>query len=280
MIRDFKLEDADFLNQMIKEGDIFDAVDVLKDIQSSSEKFIVYDENGIKGFAYATQSNKEAKDWLVQFYVAPQERRKGIGTALYKVMDAYFEELNPNTLRSQARADIDDPADFFKKLGYEKWYGSPEMYYRGGLQPNVDIEFVNYEDTYFERYIKLRQDSFYELRKQNNMQPFIVPFNEQHREEFLKQKDSTFIALENDQIIAAVVMDGGYLDLIMVSPSYQGKGIGRKATQFAINRALSQGAKLINLCYMEGNTKAENLYKCLGFEVVQVTHVYRQIRNK
>ena len=42
-----------------------------------------------------------------------------------------------------------------------------------------------------------------------------------------------------------------------------------------MNKALSQGATSVQLCYIEGNSKAENLYKVLGFETVQVMHVYR-----
>lgn len=62
----------------------------------------------------------------------------------------------------------------------------------------------------------------------------------------------------------------------MVSPSYQRKGYGKKITQFGINKELSKGEPLIHLCYIEGNEKAENLYKSLGFETVQVIHIYRK----
>ncbi|MBU3144065.1 GNAT family N-acetyltransferase [Clostridium sp. CF012] len=96
----------------------------------------------------------------------------------------------------------------------------------------------------------------------------------------MKSKDFIYVSFENEQLVASIFVEDVNLDFIMVTPSYQGKGYGKKATQFAINKALSQGAKLIQLGVLEWNTKAIALYESLGFEIVQTIHFYRQFGDK
>ena len=66
----------------------------------------------------------------------------------------------------------------------------------------------------------------------------------------------------------------------MVLPDYQGKGYGKKATQFGINKVLDSGEENVYLCFIKGNDRAQSLYTSLGFELVQDTHVYRKLLDK
>jgi ribosomal protein S18 acetylase RimI-like enzyme len=277
MIRDFKYEDAHQFIQIINNGYIIDETEITNFIQDNDKKLFVYDKAGIKGFGHIKITNQETKRCDVQLYVDPKERRKGIGSTLYKEVVKYLGEVTPNLLITEFKIDSDDPTSFYRKLGYKKWYGCHELHYKGTFQPDTDMEFVPYIDKYYEQYAKCRQDCFYELRKENDIQPY-VPFqlSEEDREKTLKRKEYKYIALMNEQLIASFDLEEGYLDTIIVSPNYQGKGYGKKATQFAINKALSQDAQLIHLSVIESNTKAMSLYKSLSFEIVQTTHVYRQ----
>lgn len=279
MIRNYVTEDLGQLHNIISKEVIGIDLDTIRNIQSGVKNFLIWDEAGIKGFAYMIESNKEKHEWRIQLYVDPQERRKGIGTALYHEIQRQVEVEKPSVLVTEFRVDIDDPAHFYERFGYKKWYGSPDMHYRGTTQEGVNISFVNYEDKYYEQYAKCRQDCFYEIRKQNDIQPYIRPLNDEDRKNILSEKDSIYLAFDNECLVGAIKIKGGYLDLVMVSPSYQGKGYGKKITQFGINKALREGQPLIQLCYMEGNKRAENLYKSLGFEIVQNTHAYRKFMN-
>lgn len=276
MIREFKVEDKDKLIKIIKKGFLIDEADIISELESEDKELIVYDKDGIRGFGYIKISNKETKKYNIKVYVEPQWRRKGIGTEIYKEISKYLEKVKANSLVTEFRVDEDDPTSFYKKLGYKKWFGCHEMHYKGTVQPEVDIEFVPYEDKFYEENAKLGQECFYELRKENDIQPYLCPINDQDREYTLKFKDNIYIAFHNEEIIACIVVNNGYLDGITVKPSYQGKGYGKKVTQFGINKALSQDAKLISLSVVEWNKKAENLYKSLGFEIVQTVHFYRQ----
>ncbi|MDF2672069.1 MAG: hypothetical protein K0R09_334 [Clostridiales bacterium] len=276
MIREFISEDIEQIYKIINMEVIDNVMDTIRNIQNDSKKFIVWDDAGIKGFAYMLEMNKENKEWNIQLFVEPKERRKRIGTALYQEIQRYLECEKPSVLVTEFRVDIDNTASFYEKLGYKKWYGSPELYYRGTNQPEVDIKFVPYEDKYYEQYAKCRQDCFYEMSVKNDFKPYVIPLSEQDKKNLFSGKDSIYVTLDNECLIGAITIDNGYLDQIMVSPAYQGKGYGKKITQFGINKELDKGISLIHLCYIEGNDKAENLYRSLGFETVQITHVYRK----
>jgi ribosomal protein S18 acetylase RimI-like enzyme len=280
VIRNFKVEDTEKLIEFIKNENIADGDNILSNIESDDKKLIVYDEAGIRGFAYMNVCNKETKRYDVNLYVEAQSRKKGIGTALYNEISKYLNEVKPNLLVTEFSMDKDNPTYFYKKLGYKKWFGCNELYYRGIIQPNVDIEFVPYEDKHYDQYIKLIQDCFYELRKENDIQPYSIPASHQDRENKFKNKDFIYVSFENEQLVASIFVEDGNLDFIMVTPAYQGKGYGKKATQFGINKALSQDAKLIQLGALEWNTKAVALYESLGFEIVQTVHFYRQFGDK
>ena len=132
-----------------------------------------------------------------------------------------------------------------------------------------------YEDTYFEQYIKVVQESYYELHKTNDLKPYIATKDIVLKYK-LNNKENVFIALENDQIVASVTIGKGTIDNLMVSPDFQGKGYGKQALQFGVNKLLNQGYDVVHICYMEGNTSAEKLYSSLGFKHLQTTHVYRK----
>lgn len=272
MIRQAKQDDFQQLYEILNPEIVDIDIDTIASIYEETKKFIVWDEEGIKGLACIIISNKDEAEWKLYLYVQSQERRKGIGTLLYDEIQKYITDAK--TIVTEFRVDIDNPTYFYKKIGYNKWYGSPELYYKGEAQPEVDIQFIQYEDKYYEQYAKCRQECFYEISVKNDFKS--TPLSEKDRNYLFSLKDSIYVTLDDNKFVGAVTIQNGYLDHIMVSPSYQGKGYGKKITQFGINKELGEGRDTINLCYIEGNDKAENLYKSLGFKLRQNTHVYRK----
>jgi hypothetical protein len=55
------MEDMDQLNGIIAKSDILDKIDITNDIYNQAKKFLVYDEDIIKGFAYAIMLDEKAK---------------------------------------------------------------------------------------------------------------------------------------------------------------------------------------------------------------------------
>jgi ribosomal protein S18 acetylase RimI-like enzyme len=155
------------------------------------------------------------------------------------------------------------------------------MVYKGGSQPELGLKFVQYEDGYFDEYAKGVCDSFFEMRRENDIKPYVCfPASQENREETLKNKDCNYVLFEDGKLIASVLVKGGYIDDLYVIPEYQGRGLGKKVVQFAINKALENKAEKIELGAVEWNTRAIKLYESLGFEIVQTVHSYRQFFDK
>ena len=57
--------------------------------------------------------------------------------------------------------------------------------------------------------------------------------------------------------------------------SYPGKGYGKLMLQFAINEAINRGINNIQLRAIQWNKRALNLYRNLGFDIVQTNYYYR-----
>lgn len=277
MIREFRQEDTEQIDHLIKHIDTGYEIDNSIYIQTNALKILIHEQDTIRGLAYATVSTNDANEQEIQIrlYVEPQYRNKGIGTALYNELESYLNGLEANLLTAYIRADCSYPSSFCHKMGFEKWWVSPELLYTGDSYPEVDLKFEKYEDTYFEQYVKVVQESYYELQKANDLKPYIATKDIVLKYK-LNNKENVFIALENEQIVASVTIGKGTIDNLMVSPDFQGKGYGKQALQFGVNELLNKGYDEVYICYMEGNTSAEKLYFSLGFEHLHTTHVFRK----
>jgi len=277
MIRDFRQADIEQIDHLIKHIDTGYEIDNSIYIQANALKILVHEQDTIKGLAYAIVSTNDAneKEMQIRMYVEPQSRNKGIGTALYNELERNLNGFGADILTAYIKTECSYPSSFCHKMGFEKWWGSPELLYTGDNFPDVNLKMKIYEDTYFEQYVKVVQESYFELHKANDLKPYIVT-----KDIVLKYKlnniKNVFIAIENDQIVASVTIGKGTIDNLMVSPDFQGKGYGKQALQFGVNELLNQGYDDIHICYMEGNTSAENLYTSIGFKHLHTTHVFRK----
>jgi ribosomal protein S18 acetylase RimI-like enzyme len=283
MIRKFQNEDKEKLIKILKQGIAIVGQNSI-DFINEADRIIIYDEHetGVLGFSSLMRWGPDKLNGKIVIYVVPNSRKKGIGTLLYSEIMKYADECNLNLIDTEFRVDKDDATLFYKKLGYKKWFGLHEMHYNGSEQPKSDMNFVSYEDKYFEQYIEGLRNSFYEMRRVHDFQPHLCcEFSQKKRDELLSSKDNIFLLLVNGDFVASAsvkVDDKDSLGPIFVVPSYQGKRYGRIITQFAINEAINRNINNINLEVVEWNKRAVNLYISLGFDIIQTTHTYRRSR--
>jgi len=268
MIRDFESQDSERIKKLLEQDHILEKETIDLFLEDEDKTLRVYEDTEIKGFFYFKKTNSEENEYRVLVYVCPEGRRKGIGTILYNSAYDTLKELKANILTTYFNVTLENPNKFYRNLGFRKWWVYHEAYYTNKKSMfEVDLTFIPYEDKYFPSYSKLIQDCFYELRKENDIKPYIVSFTEKDRENKASTKDSTYLSFEGEELVAAVVVKDGYIDTIVVSPSHQGKGLGRKATEFAINKALEQNPNSVHLSVLGWNKKAIELYKKLGFKI-------------
>ena len=60
-----------------------------------------------------------------------------------------------------------------------------------------------------------------------------------------------------------------YIQSLGISKKHQRQGFGEKLSKYCINKILDKGFACVELNVLQGNTKAERLYKKLGFVEVK-----------
>ncbi|PGY02409.1 GNAT family N-acetyltransferase [Bacillus cereus] len=277
MIRAYREEDKVSILHLIQSMEIEEEIGSLEDIVLNSTQFLLYEQNGIEGFSYSSVYTNSAGESIAQIsvYVEPDSCLKGIGSTLYKAMEEVISETKPDFVCTYMRVESENPTGFAKKMGFEKWWGSLESVYKGGAFPKTEIKFIKYEDRFFDQFVKMVQACYYELHEKNDIKPYLAP-EDSVKTYKLNNKNNVYLVLEGEQIVASVTTGEGILDNLMVAPSHQGKGYGRKALQFGMNEMLETGYKEIRICFLEGNESAERLYNSLGFKPLHNTQVYRK----
>ena len=279
VIRAFSNNDLNSLITLLQQGYIISTEEATTEFVGENRKIYIYEDDVIKGFALVTMDSESIKFCRIRIYVGKPFRRGGIGRQLYEEAFNYAKnELGAKTIAVGFTVGKDDPTPFFRNLNYEKWFIYHDMKYSGGPQPDHGLNFINYEDNYFEKYITLEGEAFYNLRRANDIKPYNCSnFSDNSRNYCLNNKEHIYLHLDDeDEIISTIFVKNGVLDQIMVSKKYEGQGYGCKTTQFGINKALSEGSKNIELCALDWNKRAIYIYEALGFKVVQTFHNYRR----
>ena len=227
MIREYEAEDKEQITALLKQGMTFIGKEDMDAAFSQAVQILVYEEkNVILGFCSLRRWGTDGINGKIVAYVVPDARKKGIGSALYRRIMTYADDLELNIISAEFRADKDDAAVFYEKLGYEKWFGLHEMHYNGKRQPVSEQIIVPYEDRYFEQYVEGMRNSFYEMRKVHDFQPYLCcECSEEKRTELANGKDDIFILLDQGKVAASASVredDKDPLGPIFVAPAYQG----------------------------------------------------------
>ncbi|EJR58036.1 hypothetical protein IIM_00111 [Bacillus cereus VD107] len=274
-------EDRISILNLIKNMGIEEEIGSLDDIVLNSTHFLLYNQNGIEGFAYSSFYTNSAEESIAQIsvYVEPGSRLKGIGITLYKAIEECISEMKPDFVCTYMKVESENCIGFAKKMGFERWWGSLELIYKGGSFPETDITFIKYEDRFFNQFVKMVQECYYELHEMNDMKPYLAP-EDSIKKYKLSNESNVYVVLKNEQLVASVTVGEGTIENLMVAPSHQGNGYGRKVLQFGMNKLLEGGYEDIRLCYIEGNGSAERLYNSVGFKPLHHTQVFRKFKKQ
>ncbi|MGM0844847.1 MAG: GNAT family N-acetyltransferase [Bacillota bacterium] len=277
MIRQFSPADSKRIVKLFQTIDTGYEVDSLEDIKKNAGKFILYEDDGIKGAAYATLSLNGAgeKQAELKIYVDPSSRNLGIGSQLFQELSTFAKKESQEVLMASIRVDKLNPAGFCQKNGMEKWWGSSNLVYKGSLLPEPKTTFELYDERSFLQFVQVVQECYYTIHEEIDLKPYLAS-SESVRNYQLIDPSNVYVAMDGNHIMASVSIGKGEVDNLMVSPRYQKRGLGRAALHFAMNKMLKDGYEEIHICYMENNKAAEKLYYSSGFYIEQKTHVYRK----
>lgn len=110
---------------------------------------------------------------------------------------------------------------------------------------------------------------------------FFTPWSrESIKSEIANPLGTYLVALVEDKVAAYggfwTVAPEGNINNIAVHPDYRGKGISRQLMQELIRLAGQKGVRSLFLEVRAANTVAQNLYRSLGFKMIDVRRGYYQ----
>lgn len=247
-------------------------------IQERMEKWLslVWDDGStVRGVACY---NREApREFNVRIYVDPAFRRTGIGGALYTAAMPLIEALGHGRVTARYRADSGDGRGFFLRRGFTYWYSMDMLRYDGPRMPvaypTADTEIHQYEDRYFDEFMRIMAESFLPQRRFFDFRPHDV--REIHgggdgRKRVLENRDNMFVALEGGKLVAIAELEGGFIDTLGVDAHARGRGFGRALMQHCVNVLLGRDVRGVETSVVLGNMPAWRLYNTLGFRRVQI----------
>lgn len=254
------------LSTILQGAETFVKEDILECIRKNPKNsFIAYFNDRPAGVGVHL-AEEGAKSCSFTLYVEPKSRRKGIGTKLLKELCTSMKNKGIKRAITDYKVD-ENISSFIRTRGITPWFLTNYMVYEGDKLQEKALHFKAYEDKYYEEYYKLESNAFYQLRKANNIEPFIFESSEQDRMKYVKESKDIFLIFEEETLVAAGYAKAGEIDRIAVSKSCEGKGYGRALLCHGVNKLLDEGYSKIFLWVLEWNKRAKNLYEDIGFTV-------------
>lgn len=145
------------------------------------------------------------------------------------------------------------------------------LIYKGKKFNDILIKPICYNPKFFQMELDLESDVFYEIRKNNWISP--AKINQSCQKDlkeikafFEKNKNNFYFLFHgNGDLIGSILHVRNYIQSLSVSKKYQRQGYGEKLSKYCINKIIDQGYACVELNVLNGNAKAERLYKKIGF---------------
>ena len=145
-----------------------------------------------------------------------------------------------------------------------------EMEYADTDLSESNIECIPFSEVYFQEYMKIYNDCFYEMRKSLDIQPYdcISEFGQ-----IENKTDDIFLLIENGEIVGSVACYKNEIDDLIVDPKFQHRGYGRQLLLWGMNKIRQNNNDPITLHVAQWNENAVALYEKVGFTVIKTERV-------
>lgn len=237
--------------------------------------------------------------WIPFFFVAPDERKSGIGTKLMESAleflkkagrkQAFFASYAPNYILP----GIDETAypsgyEYLEALGFEKLYSPIAMKLNlVGYTPPEDVAYlIKQRDEEGYSFAQVEDKDLYELIHFANNQ-FNPDWGRAIREGILQglSMNQILVARHHEKIVGFCLY-GGYEGIherfgpFGVDPNEQGKGLGKILLYETLKNMRAQGLHGAWFLWTGEKTSAGYLYKKAGFEITRQFHVMKKTIDK
>lgn len=228
-------------------------------------------ENTIIGVAVYT-----GKEKIVSFslYIAPSQRRQGIGTKLLKALEDHMRESSVKEIYCDFK---EDPgiSTFMESNGYPLVFQSTLMALNQApaSQPDERIRFFkegDYDtvhDTLHRAFQKMRREVGIPLKESTK--------SIEEAEKYLKNKNSILVLEVDSAVKGCLFLDGNEIDKLAVAPEEEKKGYGKTLLSAGLEAVFKKHQEA-TLWVVKGNP-AEKLYANFGFQKIRLHSFHKKI---
>ena len=103
-----------------------------------------------------------------------------------------------------------------------------EMKFDKDIIDLTNISCIPFKTKYFQEYMRIYNECFYEMRKALNIEPY--NFLNDYKQIAEKIKD-IYLLVDNEEIIGSVACCGNEIDDLIVNKKFQHQGYGKKHTR-------------------------------------------------
>lgn len=142
-----------------------------------------------------------------------------------------------------------------------------EMKYVDDSVEKSNIVCIPFEMEFFEGYMRIYNECFFEMRKALDIQPY--NFLNEYKQIAEKVND-IYLLVDKGEIIGSIACYGNEIDDLIVNKKFQHKGYGRQLLLWGMQHIREKSNEPITLHVAEWNSNALMLYQKVGFEIANV----------
>lgn len=161
-----------------------------------------------------------------------------------------------------------------EQAGFRPWFTTSRMIYRGSALPEPEAPFFPYDDSYYRPFQRLQSRAFYQLRRENDVEPYALVPSVEDRLWQAQNGKYIFLLKMQGRLAAAGFAGDGFLDALAVDRPFQGRGYGKALAAYGVNRLLERG-ETPRLEALDWNKPALGLYRRMGFALEQRRQLLR-----
>ena len=145
-----------------------------------------------------------------------------------------------------------------------------EMTYVNSCVEKSDIVCVPFEESFFQEYMRIYNECFYEMRKALDIHPYNFLADYKQIAEKVK---NIYLLIDQGEMIGSVACYGNEIDDLIVNKKFQHKGYGKQLLLWGMQCIREKNNEPITLHVAKWNSDALMLYKKVGFEITNVKKV-------
>jgi mycothiol synthase len=228
-------------------------------------------EGRVVGIALAGPSDSPGRGFIA-LRVLPDSRRQGLGTALYKQVEAHALTLDPTALSTHVAEDAEDGRRFAEHRGYVEVGREVELVRPLGRdepwpEAPLGIEIVELTEDMREAAYEITREAWADMPLPYEMEA--PPWDEWVREEF--DGPIAFAAMENGRLVGYAALMGRPLPellehgLTACLRTHRGRGIGTALKRTQIAWAAQNGYRELITFTQDGNEAMRAVNEKLGY---------------